>query len=463
MEPFLQYMAGGPCYECGGKTKYADGGESMQSPGSDEQAQKLLQYLTDQMTKGASPSVLKQTLIKSGIPQQSAEQLIKMAAQSFEQRNFQQPENPFEEEGSPQEMRGGGEFLRKMIGGGDLRFKFTGAPSESEVKEWKTSNDNRTQLGMNNFGNESVVTQMQAENPAMYDAFKNQKTIKVTDRNKISNLDNNGFNRSMAFMSGLSNPNSGLNNIPDAGGFGAGLKFLAGAAGALGSAYLGTAKFLAPNKERVYSADKPMPKAYEEGGEWNPFEDNRPKLTAYMPAYDDGGDVTYTGQTKEKEKTPLPFESWAATKEGQEQRTWQAYQDYVKNFKITGAPKVTQRGDNDSKVVAQNMLSGMQMMADSSKYFSEQDRIKEMEDRRRDAGNTMEAASVVNNPNPFGGGYTVNNNLANKGVSMQASDFDLGTTMARYGGMYKEGGSYTVSPEELQMIMALGGDVEFLD
>jgi hypothetical protein len=58
---------------------------------------------------------------------------------------------------------------------------------------------------------------------------------------------------------------------------------------------------------------------------------------------------------------------------------------------------------------------------------------------------------------------TVNNNLANQGASMQHSTFDLGTTMARYGGSYKEGGTYTVSPEELQMIMALGGDVEFLD
>jgi heptaprenylglyceryl phosphate synthase len=104
----------------------------------------------------------------------------------------------------------------------------------------------------------------------------------------------------------------------------------------------------------------------------------------------------------------------------------------------------------------------MEMINDSTKYFAEQEKLKAMEQTKRDAGNTMEAASVVNNPNAFGA-KTLNMNVADLKTGNMSSTFDLGTTIAKYGGMYKEGGSYTVSPEELQMIMALGGDVEFLD
>lgn len=460
MEPFLQYMAGGPCYECGGKTKYADGGESMQSPGSDEQAQKLLQYLTDQMTKGASPSVLKQTLIKSGIPQQSAEQLIKMAAQSFEQTNFQQPQNPFEEE-APQNMRGGGEFLRKMIGGGDLSFKMVGAPDKEELADWKKEAEASKKLGFNNFNNESSVIQMQAENPGMYNMFNDQKLVKVEDHNKVSNIKNNAYNRTMAGLSGLANPSAGISTMGDFGGIGAGLKGILGVASGLGSLSTIGAKFLSSDKSRVYEKPERYYSKIREGGEWNPFKDDRQKFNIGMQVYDTGG-VTYTGQTKAKEKTPLSYTDWANQQENDDAPTTQSYQKYLDNFKIEGAPKVTQRGDADSKVLAQNFLSSMQMINESSKFFADQEQAKALEENRRNAGNTMEASAPVNNPNAYGAN-TINSNLAGLKTGNMGSTFDLGTTMAKYGGMYKEGGSYTVTPEELQMIMALGGDVEFLD
>ena len=460
MEPFLQYMAGGPCYECGGKTKYNEGGESMQEAGSDEQAQKLLQYLTDQMTKGASPSVLKQTLIKSGIPQQSAEQLVEMAAKSFEQTNFKQPQNPFEEE-TPQNMRGGGEFLRKMIGGGDMSFKMVGAPDNEELADWKKEADDSKKLGFNNFNNESSVIQMQAENPGMYNMFDNQKLVKVEDHNKISNINNNAYNRTMAGLSGLANPSTGISAMSDFGGIGAGIKGILGAASGLGSLSTIGAKFLSSDKSRVYEKPERYYSKVREGGEWNPFEDDRQKFNIGMQVYNGGG-VTYTGQTAAKEKTPLSYTDWANGQDDDDAPTTQRYQAYLDNFKIEGAPKVTQRGDADSKVLAQNFLSSMEMVNDSTKYFAEQEKLKAMEQTKRDAGNTMEAASVVNNPNAFGA-KNINMTLADLKTGNMSSSFDLGTTMAKYGGMYKEGGSYTVSPEELQMIMALGGDVEFLD
>lgn len=460
MEPFLQYMAGGPCYECGGKTKYADGGESMQSPGSDEQAQKLLQYLTDQMTKGASPSVLKQTLIKSGIPQQSAEQLIKMAAQSFEQTNFQQPQNPFEED-APQNMRGGGEFLRKMIGGGDLSFKMVGAPDKDELKDWKKEAEASKKLGFNNFNNESSVIQMQAESPGMYNMFKNQELVKVEDHNKVSNINNNAYNRTMAGLSGLANPSTGISTMGDFGGIGAGLKGILGVASGLGSLSTIGAKFLSKDKSRVYENERPTARIVREGGEWNPFEDDRQKFNIGMQVYNNGG-PTYIGQTPAGEKTPLSYTDWANQQENDQKTTEDDYQKYLNNFKIKGAPKVTQRGDADSKVLAQNFLSSMQMINESSKFFADQEQAKALEENRRNAGNTMEASAPVNNPNAYGAN-TINSNLASLKPGNMGSTFDLGTTMAKYGGMYKEGGSYTVTPEELQMIMALGGDVEFLD
>jgi hypothetical protein len=367
-------------------------------------------------------------------------------------------QNPFEQ-GQQPTMRNGGSFLQRMIGGGDLKFKMTGAPDDGELKEWKTETDNNKLFGMNNFGNESAVTQMQAESPGMYDMFKDQKTIKVEDHNKVSNIANNGFNRSMAFMSGLSNPSNPLANIPVTGGLSAIFKGALGAAGTLGSAYMGTAKFTAPNKSRVYDEGY-NPKIAEQGGEWNPFEDNRQKFNVGMQMYSGGG-PTYEGQLDD-EKTPLSYTDWANQQKDDNKKTTQGYQDYLNKFKIIGAPKVTQKGDNDGKVVAGNLLNGTQMIAESTRYFSDQEKLKAMNQSRVDAGNTMESASVINNPNPFGM-MTVNNNLANQGASMGASAFDLGTTMARYGGAYKEGGAYTVSPEELQMIMALGGDVEFLD
>lgn len=466
MEPFLD-MTSGPCYECGGKTKYANGGEA-----ADEQARQLMGYLTQQMSKGASPSVLLKSLVQSGVPQQDAQELIGMATQAFKQEFQQgsvmddQPEqqdftqNPFKQ-GQQPNMRDGGSFLQKMIGGG-MNFKMTGAPDAAELKDWKTETDNNKLFGMNNFGNESSVIQMQAENPGMYDMFKDQKTIKVEDHNKISNIANNGFNKSMAFMSGLSNPNNPLANVPVTGGLSALFKGALGAAGTLGSAYMGTAKFTAPNKSRVYDNERPNAK-FREGGDWNPFEDDRQKFNIGMQAYNTGG-VTYEGQTAAGEKKPLSYTDWANGQKNNDARTAQGYQDYLNKFKITGAPKATQQGDSEGKVVAGNMLSGMQMMADSSQYFADQEKLKAMQETQRNAGNTMESASVVNNPNPYGM-MTVNNNLANQGPSMQFSTFDLGTTMAKYGGstQYKEGGTYSVSPEELQMIMALGGDVEFLD
>lgn len=217
MESFLQYVTGGECYECGGKVKFFDGGENMQSspqaqpqskPGADEQAKKLMFYLSDQISKGTSPNILKKNMIESGIKPQDAEQLIGMATQSFN-NNFHKgleptPEEPVRRQPNP----------------------FSNGPQGQEPQDMK-------------FGGGVLDQYIEGG-------------FTVTNKNQISNIPETKFNRGMAYMSGLSNPGGVMSNLPDAGGFGAGLKFLAGAAGVLGSAGLGIKKFTSDDRVRSY-------------------------------------------------------------------------------------------------------------------------------------------------------------------------------------------------------------------
>jgi len=546
MEPFLEYMAGGPCYECGGKTKYFTGGESpkpsteapqRQKPGADEQAKQLMKFLTEQISKGASPNVLKRTLVNSGVKEQDAEQLIGMASQMFEQ-NFQQgvepkrqemqqqmpqpdlmSQNPFEE-APQQEMRRGGQLKKFLVGGFDNEVKLNNPSGTYTVKEI---------------------------DPAYTQQLQDPNNYTVTNKNQVSNIADTKFNRGLAKMSGLSNPNSAIANMPDAGGFGAGLKFLAGAAGFLGSAGLGIKKFTADDRTRMYdktgniltdsqnpdkykktidktytssptasslllgnnpalangnsqipgissnysasvasnnptmdvnigyakSKEEPMAKmpiikmipeeVKEEGGEWNPFVDNRRRLKFTMPLYDGGGAV-------------MTYEQWlAANNLGQGMTAgddfkaeYQQYVDAAKKQQTNPQTTTIQRGDPLGKVVANNALNSMQMMANATDYFANQKKEDAMKRNMIMQGNTMQAAPVVNSVNPYGSMYTLNAGPgANQNVAQLGYSFNSGTTMAsaKYGGMtqYKKGGVYEVSPEELQRIIDMGGEVEFLD
>ena len=572
MEPFLQYMAGGPCYECGGKTKYASGGQSSDpstqaqqgaQPGADEQAKQLMGFLTEQIGKGTSPSVLKRTLTQSGIKSEEAEELIGIATQMFEQhfqqglepKVQQQPQQPQMMQQQPfmgEDPFGAGEEQQMMRYGG-LR-KFIEGGFDNEVK-------------LDNPNGSYTVKEI---DPEYAKKLEDPNNITVTDKNKISNIKDTKFNRGLAYMSGLSNPNSAIANIPDAGGFGAGLKFLAGAAGFLGSAGLGIKKFTADDRTRMYDKDgniltdsqnpdkykktidktytpsptatsliseantalangnsqipglssnysasltgnnpamgintsyakskeEPMAKmpiikmspdqvkqantispeesqalmqvqdrmdaglGFEEGGEWNPFVDNRRKLKFTMPVYNDGGKI-------------MTYDEWLAAHNLGPGMTagddfTEDYNKYVEAQKKQQQGPTTQRGDELGKVVANNALNGMQMMANSTDYFANQKKEDELKRKRMMAGNTMEAAPVVNPTNAYGSMYTLNAGPgANQNVAQLGYTFDFGTTMAsaKYGGMtqYKNGGVYQVSPEELQRIIDMGGEVEFLD
>ena len=600
MEPFLQYMAGGPCYECGGKTKYANGGQSPDpsaqaqqgaQPGADEQAKQLMGFLTEQISKGTSPSVLKRTLTQSGIKSEEAEELIGIATQMFEQhfqqglepKVQQQPQQPQMMQQQPhmgEDPFGAGEEQQMMRYGGLRKFIEGGFDPGPKI-----------------YNAEGTAYTQKAVDPEYEKQLTDASNLTVTNKNQISNIKDTKFNRGLAYMSGLSNPNSAIANIPDAGGFGAGLKFLAGAAGFLGSAGLGIKKFTADDRTRMYdkngniltdsqnpdkykkiidktynmtpeeiaqrkaeqslattkaegvkaedeaekvkanamnqfntaanfrpnpsntvypkqtviqnnsgpmnymeadasntnnsnivkSEDERNPMDYmkeslsvplkEEGGEWNPFVDNRRKLKFSMPLYAGGGPI-------DNETAPYTQQEWAI----KQSKSFpllpddvKLYDEYSASFKnntnatqdLTNMQKLAMQqpvtyGDPLGKVVANNALNGMQMMANSTDYFANQKKEDELKRKRIMAGNTMEAAPVVNPTNAYGSMYTLNAGPgANQNVAQLGYTFDFGTTMAsaKYGGMtqYKNGGVYQVSPEELQRIIDMGGEVEFLD
>ena len=102
MNNMLEYMTGGQCYKCGGKVRYADGGDMMQQDQSavadmgqmqqqqmrppnqlDATAKQLMTFLLEQLNKGTSERILKKTLIDSGVKRDQAEELLTVAKEEY--------------------------------------------------------------------------------------------------------------------------------------------------------------------------------------------------------------------------------------------------------------------------------------------------------------------------------------------------------------------------------------------
>jgi hypothetical protein len=98
---------------------------------------------------------------------------------------------------------------------------------------------------------------------------------------------------------------------------------------------------------------------------------------------------------------------------------------------------------------------------------SKEDYEKEYKKRLQDTGNSDQRYNAYNPSNPFGN-YTLNAGPgSNFALVTNTPMQDFGTRMssARYGGTtsYKQGGEYYASNEEINMILAMGGEIEFLD
>lgn len=234
----------------------------------------------------------------------------------------------------------------------------------------------------------------------------------------------------------------------------------------------------------------------EDGGEWNPFVDNRRKLNISMPMYGPGGPV-------DTETSPYSEQEWAA-KTGKtyplDQRSLDGYNNYLNNFSIGSGnttpanmnttsmnPNATnnannalsanpsankvdtkeytiQRGDPLGFKVASNTTQGLIYMNDAAAQMNEQKSVQKFQGQQRKAGNTM-AMGPINTQGSYG---TWNLN-AGPGANQYVADLghtqDWGTQLSRYGGTksYRQGGTYEISKEELRRIIEMGGQVEFLD
>ena len=234
----------------------------------------------------------------------------------------------------------------------------------------------------------------------------------------------------------------------------------------------------------------------EDGGEWNPFVDNRRKLNISMPMYGPGGPV-------DTETSPYSEQEWAA-KTGKtyplDQSSLDGYNNYLNNFSIgsgnttpanmntssmnpnatnnannalsanSSANKVDtkeytiQRGDPLGFQVASNTLQGGIYMNDAVARINEVKGMQMNQTKQRKAGNTMAMGPI----NIQGSKGTTNLN-AGPGANQYVADLghtqDWGTQLSRFGGTksYRQGGTYEISKEELRRIIEMGGQVEFLD
>ena len=201
-------------------------------------------------------------------------------------------------------------------------------------------------------------------------------------------------------------------------------------------------------------------------------------------------------------ETPLTYDEWLAENNrglmGEEGRDMSDYQQYLSAFQPAVAASVgntevaqtpggttppgqtspvamqkstTRQGDSVGIIAANNALAGLGMV---NQVLDAKDYQKEYEQRVRETGNTMNKYNPQNAVNPFGN-YTLNAGPASNFALVANTPIqDFGTKMssARYGGLipfipatrsYQEGGEYYADEDEVRRILAMGGEIEFID
>jgi hypothetical protein len=221
-----------------------------------------------------------------------------------------------------------------------------------------------------------------------------------------------------------------------------------------------------------------------------PGYENMARYGGTMHRYQDGG------------QTPLTYDQWLNQNGrglmGEESRDMNDYQQYLSNFQPTVADSVgntetaqtpggaaqpgdkspvakqftqTFKGDAAGVQAANNAIAGLGMV---NEVLGAKDYQKEYEQRVRESGNTMNKYNPQNAINPFGN-YTLNAGPAsNFGLVANTPIQDFGTKMssARFGGLipfipatrhYAEGGEFYADEDEIKRILAMGGEIEYLD
>ena len=262
------------------------------------------------------------------------------------------------------------------------------------------------------------------------------------------------------------------------------------------------------NTEKTHSSGFSRNKTVSrDGGEWNPFVDNRRKLRVNMALYGGGGPI-------EGETIPYSKEVWGG-KTGNtllpdrrnEQQINDKYLEYVNGFPPPSEPPAappagppaakgpgpknpqgnaplppdptSEKQQTYEQVIDQNpnreltlgAYTGLQSIASGTGKIVAERAQEQMMKNAQSAGNTMDP---VGQPfmvfNPVDNSYGSWNPNAGPGENYKASRTGATqawqtTTIGRTGGQmkYKQGGTYTVTAEELMKIISMGGEVEFLD
>jgi hypothetical protein len=351
-----------------------------------------------------------------------------------------------------------------------------------------------------------------------------QRTNK-TESNTLNSLENNAWNRGLATANILGDPRSMIWALPNKGLLGK-VKGIAGAAAGLSGAVLGYEKLFADPKTTEYvvnndtkesgtlqdvttkrrEAENKLMKQYSQPSMYQeaPLDEMRRKNEMLPsgpmgPGFFDGDLPTsssysdmakYGGAMKEYQVggqgKPLTYDEWLAENNrglmGEESRDMNDYQQYLAAFQPAVATSVggtevaqtpggaaqptdvsavakqstqTFRGDNAGAIAANNALAGLGMV---NEVLGAGDYQKEYEQRLRETGNTMNRYNPQNAVNPFGN-YTLNAGPASNFALVANTPIqDFGTKMssARYGGFYAD-------EEEIKRILAMGGEIEYID
>jgi hypothetical protein len=238
--------------------------------------------------------------------------------------------------------------------------------------------------------------------------------------------------------------------------------------------------------ERAYHGVKGMFQK-EEGGEWNPFEDNRPKVTMniHKPLFQNGGDWQkfldekgYTGS--EDFMTVLrDYDAW----KNQQNSNDPSDNSNINNSNQSNTPEVnnanqpyTQYGTDplNTSVALQTLGSLTNFRRGAEEFLTSGYDQRQNLSRNIQAFGTM-GQQAMNPADPFSGGPLAGS-FANQrpgmtgtqtGVAVsgylagEAGDKGM-STFAKRGGSYEVGGEYDLTDEELMMLKSMGYEYEAL-
>jgi len=236
----------------------------------------------------------------------------------------------------------------------------------------------------------------------------------------------------------------------------------------------------------------------KEGGEWNPFEDNRRKIkmNIHKPMFVNGGQPMtlqeWLGEDKSRAANPNYQAEYDAYVQSWNNNQGQPVADNSVVFdnnsntddpsdnsdqgkdsqnnsyldSLTKNKRVTEYGTDDAgSYVAEGITGGLEGVAGVTEYFAEKKALRDNNARLRQSGNTMLASQPMNPQDAWAGKLAQEFSVSGFGTPMSGGMYslgkfeDIGTTYAtskRGGQIYELGGVYDLTDEELAMLKAMG-------